>query len=125
MPDASWKAFERRVAALFGGRRRGAYTGDRSGGRSDVIARGFSIECKLLGRPGYADLLDAARQAERAADPTELAIAIVKRKRAEDVDALVVMRFETFLDWFGPGLGPLDAGDPAARVIPPAPWSSC
>ena len=103
MPDAGWKAFERRVAALFGGRRRGAYTGGREGGRSDVIALGFSIECKLLGRPSYADLLEAARQAERAAGPTELALAIVKRKRAEDADSLVVMRLETFLGWFGPG----------------------
>jgi len=102
MPDRSWKALERRVATLFGGRRRGAYTGSRAGGRSDVIARGFSIECKLLVRPGYADCLEAARQAERAASPTELAIAVVKRKRAEDRDALVVMRLETFLAWFGP-----------------------
>lgn len=103
MPDAAWKAWERRVAAFFGGRRRGAYTGSRrDGGKSDVIARGFSIEAKLLGRPGYADLLDAARQAERAADPTELPVAVVKRKRAEDADALVVLRLETFLAWFGP-----------------------
>jgi len=102
MSDASWKAWERRVAALFGGSRRGAYTGGRDGGRSDVLAPGWSIECKLLSRPGYADLLEAARQAERAAAPTELPVAIVKRKRAEDADALVVLRLETFLAWFGP-----------------------
>ena len=103
MPDAAWKAWERRVAALFGGRRRGADTGDaRRGGRSDVIAPGWSIEVKLLGRPGYADLLESARQAEQAAGPAELPIAVVKRKRAHDEDALVVLRLPVFLDWFGP-----------------------
>jgi hypothetical protein len=67
-----------------------------------VVAPGWSIEVKLLGRPGYADLLEAVRQAERAAQPAELPIAVVKRKRADDADALVVLRLETFLAWFGP-----------------------
>lgn len=102
MPDAAWKAFERRIAAFFGGQRRGADFRGANGGKSDVIARGFSIECKLLGRPSYADLLEAARQAEASASAIELPIAVVKRKRAQDSDALVVLRLETFLDWFGP-----------------------
>src|SRR5262245_51165744 len=103
MPDAAWKAWERRVARVFGGRRRGADTGDAErGGRSDVIAPGWSIECKLLGRPGYADLLEAARQAERAAKPSEIPVAVVKKKRSEDADALVCMRLEAFLEWHGP-----------------------
>ncbi len=77
MPDAAWKAFERRVARLFGGKRRGPDVGGSEGGRSDVIAPGWSIEVKLLGRPGYADLLGAARQ--------------------------VCMRLETYLAWHVPG----------------------
>ncbi len=66
MADAAWKAFERRVATIFGGRRRGADFRGPDGGKSDVIAEGWSIECKLLGRPCYPDLLAAARQAELA-----------------------------------------------------------
>jgi len=101
-----WKEFEARIAARFGGRRRGAQTSrDRCGLPDCIDTPGYAIECKLLGRPGYADLVAAARQAERAADPTELPVAVVKRKRAEDRDALVVLRLETFLDWFGPTRG--------------------
>lgn len=100
MGDAAWKAFERRVARIFGGVRRGCDVRGPDGGKSDVIAPGWAIECKLLSRPGYADLLAAASQAEAAAKPDEIPVAIVKKKRADDVDALVVLRLETFCEWF-------------------------
>ena len=100
MPDTSWKAFERRIARVFGGVRRGADTRGPHGGKSDVIANGWAIECKLLGRPSYSDLLAAAHQAELAAKPAELPVAVVKRKRADDADALVVLRLATFRAWF-------------------------
>ena len=57
-------------------------------------------EVKLLGRPGYADLLSAAQQAERHAGPHQCPVAVVKKKRAEDLDGLVVFRLETFWEWF-------------------------
>lgn len=101
MSDASWKAFERRIAKLFpGGRRRGADTRGENAGKSDVICDAWAPECKLLGRPSFADLLSAARQAEANAKPLQTPVAVVKRKRDRDMDALVVMRLETFADWF-------------------------
>ena len=61
----------------------------------------YAVECKLLGRPGYQHLLDAAKQAEENAESHQEPIAIVKRKNACDQDALVVMRLPVFLDWRG------------------------
>jgi hypothetical protein len=98
--DAAWKAFERRIARVFRGVRRGCDVRGPRGGKSDIIADGWAIECKLLGRPGYADLLAAARQAELAAEQNELPLAVVKRKGADDADALAVMRLEKFREWF-------------------------
>ena len=98
MPDKSWKAYERRIARLFpAGRRRGC---DTQGGKSDIVCDGWAPECKLLGRPSFSALLDAAHQAERNAQDLQVPVAIVKRKRDRDLDALVVMRLETFCQWF-------------------------
>ncbi len=107
MTDAAWKAFERRIASVFGGRRRGADTRTGGKGKSDVIAPGWSVECKLYGRPNYQLLLDAALQAEANADcPDDIPVACVKRKGDHDANALVVMRLETFQEWFvGQGAG--------------------
>lgn len=101
MTDTAWKAFERRVASVFGGKRRGAYTGTTQGGKSDIIKPGWSIECKLLSRPCFADLLAAARQAEANAEqPTDIPISVIKRKGDLDTQALVVMRLERFKEFF-------------------------
>ncbi len=103
MPDKSWKAFERRIAQRFpNARRRGP---DTTGGKCDLIAPGWAVECKLLGRPSFSDLLDAARQAERNAEALQTPVAIVKRKHDEDRNALVVMRLEEFSQWFVGGIG--------------------
>lgn len=50
MPDAGWKKLERRVAALFGGQRRGADYGGKAGGKSDVIAPTHDIAQHLAHR---------------------------------------------------------------------------
>lgn len=102
MPDAAWKAFERRIAKIFpGASRRGAYTGNGRQGRPDLVCPGYSVECKLLSRPSFADLLNAARQAEDNAETAEqLPVAVVKRKGDLDANAIVVMRLETFREWF-------------------------
>jgi hypothetical protein len=100
MPDTAWKAFERRIASVWHGKRRGAYTGSHGGGRSDVIVDGWSIECKLLSKIGFQDMLEAARQAERNGKADEIPVAVVKRKGDRDSDALVVMRLEMFEQWF-------------------------
>jgi hypothetical protein len=103
MGDKAWKAWERTVAAVFGGKRRGAYTGSggNNSGKTDIIVPGWAIECKLLGRPGFQDLLDASRQAESNREcATDIPVAVVKRKGDPVGDALVVMRLEEFREWF-------------------------
>lgn len=97
--NPSWKKFERRVAEIFGGKRRGAYTGDGENGKTDIIHDHFAIEVKLYGAPGYAVLLKAAKQAEDNAEPGQEPVGVVKRKGASDDDALVVMRLKTFREW--------------------------
>ena len=100
--DAGWKQFERRIAKMIGGRRRGPDVSDESGGKTDIIHPGFGVECKLLARSGHADILEAVRQAERNSEDTQTPIAIVKRKHDRDKDALVCMRLGTWLMWYGP-----------------------
>ena len=105
--DQPWKAFERRVAAVFGLKRRGADFGDREGGKNDAVnidgseSEHWSIECKLLARPGFADMLAAARQAEAAAKNNQEPVAIIKNsgRGKPDADALVVQRLATFRQW--------------------------
>lgn len=101
MSDKSWKAYERRLATIFGGTRRGAYTGDGNHGKSDIIKPGWSIEAKLYTNPTFDVLLQAARQAERNAEsPSDIPVAVVKRKGGRDDNAIVVMRLETFEKFF-------------------------
>lgn len=73
------------------------------GGKNDAIVDGWSIECKLYRRPGFALVLEACREAETAAKPDEIPVAVVKRSGQHDTSAVVAMRLETFMAWFGPG----------------------
>jgi hypothetical protein len=99
--DKPWKAFERRLAAVFGGQRRGAYTGANGQGRCDIIKPGWSIEAKLYSNPTFDTLLAAAKQAEKNREAsTDIPVAVVKRKGGRDDNALVVMRLETFSEYF-------------------------
>ena len=100
MPDKSWKAFERRVAKFVGGQRRGAdfLNRERGGGKDDVVHPTLSVECKLLSSVSYCDLLNAAKQAEKNCGDGKLPLAIVKKKGAQDKDALVILRLERFLE---------------------------
>lgn len=101
MGDKSWKAFERRISKIFGGKRRGAYTYDGTMGKSDIIVDGWSVECKLLSRPTYQQMFDACKQAEtNKENELEIPVAIVKKKYAKDDDALVIMRLEEFRQFF-------------------------
>ena len=103
MPDKAWKAFERRIAKWFpGGRRRGADTRGVDAGKSDIIADGWSPECKLQHRIAYQVILDACLQAERNAVSMQTPVAILKRPRDRDRNAIVCMRLEVFAQWFLP-----------------------
>ena len=100
-PPSSWKNFERRIAKVFGGKRRGAYVSDGKSGKSDIIKDGWSIECKLLSRPTFGQMMDACLQAERNAEHhMDIPIAVIKKKNAKDNDSLVVMRLEMFKEFF-------------------------
>lgn len=102
MTDKAWKAWERTVAAIFGGKRRGAYTGANGQGKSDIVdVPGWSVECKLYSNPTFDTLLAAAKQAEKnCEDPSDIPVAVVKRKGGRTENALVVMRMETFREFF-------------------------
>ena len=97
MSDKAWKAWERTVAKWFGGYRRGPDTAE---GKTDVVAEGWAIECKLLSRPSFSDLLAACRQAETNGNEWEIPVAVVKKKNALIKDAVVLIRLEIFEQWF-------------------------
>ena len=118
MTDHAWKQLERRIAKMFGGKRRGPDFGGKDGGKNDIIAEGWSIEVKLRSRPSWTVVKEAVAQAEKAADVEcvhdnlvgaghlssfigEIPIAIIKQKYMNDGDAIVAMRLETFMEWFG------------------------
>ena len=103
MSDKSWKAWERDVAALFGGERRGADFRSKDGGNNDIIKDGWSIEVKLLSRPSWSDLLAAVAQAQAAAERMDIPIAVVRKKGQKKAEALVVMNIGDFIEWFGGG----------------------
>jgi hypothetical protein len=53
-----------------------------------------------LARVSWADFQSAVAQAETNAEAGKCPVAIVKKKHAQDRDALVVFRLTTFRDWF-------------------------
>ena len=105
MSDKAWKQWERDVAALFGGQRRGADFRSVNGGKNDVIVDGWSIECKLLSRPSWGDLVASVQQARDAAESGDIPIAVVRKKGQLKGDALVVMNIGDFINFFGGGIG--------------------
>lgn len=101
MPDKAWKAFERTIAKKFGGKRRGAHTGYKGNPRNDIIVDGYSIECKLLSRPTFQQMMDACVQAEDSRDDIfDIPLAIVKKKGDRVKNSLVIMRMEQFERFF-------------------------
>jgi hypothetical protein len=105
-PTKSWKKFELWVCRQFGLERRGAHTskGGKGSGKNDCIGNGWSIEVKLLGRPSWGDINAAISQAEDSAENAlDIPIAVIKKngKGLKNNDAVVAMRFETFIDFFG------------------------
>ena len=97
-PTKTWKAFELRVARWVGGTRRGADFQRMGLGQNDVIKDGWSIECKLLKRPSFGEMLAAAKQAEAAKEhQDDIAVAVVKRNGDRDEDSLFVLRRDEFI----------------------------
>lgn len=101
MTDVAWKAWERTISKWFGGQRRGADFRGFAGGKNDVIKEGWSIEAKLLSRPSFSEILAACKQAEAAKEnPTDIAVAVIRRKGDSLGDAIFAFRTSEFLSNF-------------------------
>ncbi len=99
MPDKRWKATERRIAALLGGRRV-PVSGRGRGDQPDVAHPWLAIECKDRAALPFW-LLDALAQAEASATADQLPVAVLHRAGDRHDQALVVLRLADFVDWFG------------------------
>lgn len=92
---ATWKATERRVAGILGGRRMGCGV-DRADVRSDWL----TVECKH--RAEIPQWLKAALgQARRYAGAMSLPVAVLHESGTRHDDDIVCLRLCDFQDWFG------------------------
>jgi len=98
----SWKSFEQQICKDFGGKRRGADYGDKEGGKNDCIQTpGWSIEIKFLASPTWKVMLDNAKNAvDRKENKHEIGIGVVKKKGTPMSDALVIIPYNEFLEYF-------------------------
>ncbi len=93
----TWKHVERAVARQLGGQR--VPVSGRAG-QPDIAHPWLSVEVKHRQRlPQW--LLAAVRQAELAATPGQLPLAILHQHGQRYAEVLVVMRLEAFVEWFG------------------------
>jgi hypothetical protein len=98
MTDQRWKATERKIAALLGGRRV-PVSGRGRGDAPDIAHPWLSLEVKdRAALPAW--LLDALAQAEASATPAQLPVAVLHRAGDRHDHALVVVRLKTFVDRF-------------------------
>jgi len=101
MSDSRWKATERRIAALLGGRRV-PVSGRGRGDQPDIAHPWLSLEVKDRATlPAW--LLDALDQAEKSATTEQLPVAVLHRAGDRHDHALIVLRLGAFVDWFGDG----------------------
>ena len=95
MPDKPFKAFERDVAELIGGRRYPA----NSGRAIDCEGPRFIAQCKLVKRLSLEDLTQLAETAAAQGQATGkigLVAVKVRRGKGQPSPGLVVLTFETF-----------------------------
>jgi hypothetical protein len=99
MSDKRWKATERKIATLLGGRRV-PVSGRGRGDAPDIAHPWLSLEVKDRATlPAW--LLDALAQAEASATAAQLPVAVVHRAGDRHDHALVVLRLGAFVDRFG------------------------
>ena len=89
-----WKACERNVAALLGGRRI-PVSGRGRGDNPDIHHELFSIEVKSR-KTIPAWLEDAMRQAETSVKDGRLPVVVLHQDRTPYAESLVVLRLEDF-----------------------------
>ena len=94
-PDAPWKAFERWVARVTGGRRTGNVGLDVADVQHPWLAPEVKYRAKL---PAW--LTDAMEQAERNARGEKLPCVWLKGKGWRNWDSLVIMRASEFVSRF-------------------------
>lgn len=104
-PSNRWKGVESAVSKYWPrAKRRGADYKNRegAGGKNDVVgADGWSIEIKHSKSPYYKNIVEAVNQAEKNRDnPTDIPIAVIHKHGERIADSLVVMRLETFSEFF-------------------------
>ena len=98
MPDATWKAVERRVARALGGRR----VGNTGRDTPDVDAGWLVAEVKHR-RTLPRWILEALARARQQAGSARLGVAVLHEHQAHD--SLVVMSLADFREWFVEGSG--------------------
>ena len=89
-----WKACERKVTALLGGRRI-PVSGRGRGDNPDIDHELFSIEVKSR-KTIPAWLEDAMRQAETSVKDGRLPVVVLHQDQAPYAESLVVLRLEDF-----------------------------
>ena len=100
MTDKPWKATERAVAGILGGRRV-PITGRQRGDAPDVAHQVFSVEVKHRQNiPAW--LKDAVAQAVAAATPQQLPLAVLHEAGQRHGNDLVVIPLSKFTAWYGP-----------------------
>ncbi len=96
MPDKTWKATERAVAARLGGVRTG-HTGRNS---PDVVSDWLCVEVKCRKRlPDW--LLDAVAQARANTWGDRLPLVVLHQTGTRHDQDLVVLTLRDFEDWWG------------------------
>jgi hypothetical protein len=96
--SATWKQTERTIATRLHGRRVGP-TGTAT---ADVVTPWLAVECKHRATiPQW--LTGALQQAVNAAEPGQLAIAVLHAAGTRHDRDIVMLRLADFQEWFGSG----------------------
>jgi hypothetical protein len=98
---SAWKAWERYVAEILGGVRRGplvSVQGEEGRGHNDIagLEGRYSVECKHGASIGYALILEACDQAFLSSEDDEIPIAAIHKKGTPFGDAIFCIRLK---DW--------------------------
>jgi len=98
MADKTWKAAERRIAAMLGGKRNGP-TGTP---QADIDAGWLQVECKhRADLPQW--LVNSVQQARQHCQHDQLGVAVLHEAGKPYGRSLVVLRLDDWVDWFGDG----------------------
>lgn len=100
-PTATWKAAERKIAEMIGGRRRGPDYRGENAGKTDIVLKGWAVEVKHLATPIWSRIVAAVKQASRdRGHPDDIPVAIIHKAGTPYSECLVVMDINTFVEHF-------------------------